>query len=397
MTQVDEKRTGDTAVILRDILHIIATAPSPMQCVEPVLESGRTLASAQGAALILFNDPQLIQTAGIVPEDIPTLEALKLYAQELPYGIHLNPSIPGHDSSAFPSWLLAHIRVQRQTVGVLWMVFNTSETQPASGLDIFIDGLTIVATHLRSQARHEKITRNQNEFIRIVSHDLRSPLTSMQGFASMLESGMVGELNEKQQHFVERILSGIAQMTAQVENIQDAGRYDPENGFYEIERSHCDVVGIVHKIMGNQLIPADKQELSVTTDIADDIPIINADIHMLERAITNLVDNAIKYTPDKGKIVVGVKRKDDHIVIYVQDNGLGITPENQKLLFERHRRIPREEHKRIKGTGLGLFIVRSVAQRHGGDAWVESTAGKGSTFYIRIPISGPNALIAEPS
>jgi signal transduction histidine kinase len=217
----------------------------------------------------------------------------------------------------------------------------------------------------------------------------------MQGFASMLESGMVGELNDKQRHFVEKILSGITQMTAQVDNIQDAGRYDPENGFYEMERSHCDVVDIINRVMRNHLIPADKQELKVTTDIADDIPIINADVHMLERAITNLVDNAIKYTPDSGHIVVGAKRGDESILVSVQDNGLGISRENQKLLFERHRRIPREEHKKVKGTGLGLFIVRSVAQRHGGDAWVESTEGKGSTFFISIPLSGSNALMAD--
>ena len=248
---------------------------------------------------------------------------------------------------------------------------------------------------LRDITHFKKLNRNQNEFTRIVSHDLRSPLTSMQGFASMLELGLVGDLNEKQKHFIEKILNGISQMTALVDNIQDAGRYDPETGFYEILRSHCDLSEMVRRISETHLMPAEKQELAFNVDIAPDLPIINADINMLERAVTNLIDNAIKYTPNGGQINVGVKRHEDTIQISVKDTGLGISPEHQKHLFERHVRIPRQEHKKIKGSGLGLFIVKSVAQRHGGDAWVNSIEGEGSTFFMSIPLSGPNLISTQ--
>ncbi len=265
-------------------------------------------------------------------------------------------------------------------------------TEPIRSTTGQIEGWVLA---LRDITHFKKLNRNQNEFTRIVSHDLRSPLTSMQGFASMLELGLVGELNEKQKHFVEKILSGITQMTSLVDNIQDAGRYDPETGFYEITRSHCDLGEMVNRITGMQLVPAEKQELKVSVSVADNVPIINADINMLERAVTNLVDNAIKYTPNGGSVGVKVKRYDDEIRISVSDTGLGITPENQKHLFERHRRIAREEYKKIKGSGLGLFIVKSVAQRHDGDAWVESVENEGSTFYMSIPLSGPNLIGSE--
>jgi signal transduction histidine kinase len=184
-------------------------------------------------------------------------------------------------------------------------------------------------------------------------------------------------------------------MTALVENVQDAGRYDPDTGTYQVMRTPTDIGAIARKIVENHLAPADKT-LSVTVAVADDLPIINADETMLQRAINNLVDNAIKYTPDGGKIHVSVTRADNKIVVAVQDTGLGISTQNQRLLFERHARIFRQEHKRIKGTGLGLFIVRSVAKRHGGDAWVESEEGKGSTFLISIPLEGANLLsVAE--
>lgn len=246
---------------------------------------------------------------------------------------------------------------------------------------------------LNDVTRFRRLIRNQSEFTRIVSHDLRSPMTSMQGFASMLE--MVGDLNDRQKHFVEKILSGITQMTALVENIQDAGRYDPETGFYEMSRTQCDVCELVTRITKNHLVPAEKQELTLTVQTASDVPIIHADATMLERAVTNLIDNAIKYTPNGGTVRVEVQCVDNQLVVSVKDDGLGISPENQKLLFERHYRIARQEHRRIKGSGLGLFIVRSVAQRHGGRAWVESTEGNGSTFKMSIPLEGDNLIAGQ--
>lgn len=253
-----------------------------------------------------------------------------------------------------------------------------------------IEGWVLV---LRDTSQFKKLNRNQSEFVRIVSHDLRSPLTSMQGFASMLELGLVGELNEKQAQFVEKILAGIAQITALVDNIQDAGRFDPETGFYEMQRSACDVGEIVVRIVQNHLVPAEKQELSITVNVADDVPTISADTNMLERAITNLVDNAIKYTPNGGKVEVSVHCVNGELQISVRDTGLGISADNQKQLFQRHVRLARQEHKKIKGTGLGLFIVKSVAQRHSGNAWVNSVEGEGSTFTMSIPLKDANLLM----
>ncbi len=114
---------------------------------------------------------------------------------------------------------------------------------------------------------------------------------------------------------------------------------------------------------------------------------------MLERAITNLVDNAIKYTPNGGKVDVGVHCVNNEVHISVRDTGLGISADHQKQLFQRHVRLARQEHKKIKGTGLGLFIVKSVAQRHGGNAWVNSVEGEGSTFTMSIPLKDANLLV----
>jgi signal transduction histidine kinase len=204
----------------------------------------------------------------------------------------------------------------------------------------------------------------------------------------------VGELNTKQKHFIDKIFSGVAQMTALVENVQDAGRYDPDSGSYQLMRVPTDLAQIVRRIVDNRLIPAEKS-LTISLAVADNLPIINADETTLQRAIANLVDNAIKYTPDKGTIHVSIEIADNKILIGVRDSGLGISQQNQAVLFERFSRIFRPEFKKIKGTGLGLFIVRSIARLHDGDAWVVSEEGHGSTFYISIPLEGANLLISE--
>ena len=380
----------DEYAILRDVMRILATASEPSAPTMPILEHLRQMTGAKGASMLIFEEPRCVFVVGMDEVDMPTDTVLSQLARELPYGIHHQLDVP---LSQYASWILAQIRVKDVIVGVVCLFFDaqhqiSNHHHPA--IESLIDSLTICATHIRLVARHEKLGRNQSEFMRIVSHDLRSPLTSIQGFASMLEAGSVGELNSQQEHFVEKILSGISQMTSLVENFQDAGRYDPETGFYEMQRKPCDVGEIIRKIVSNHIVPAEKQELHLKTHIEDDLPIIFADSNMLERAIINLVDNAIKYTPNGREIIVHALRNGDNIHIAVKDNGLGISPENQKLLFERHVRIPRTEHKRVKGSGLGLFIVRSVARRHGGEAWVESEEGNGSTFFIKVPIGEVN-------
>lgn len=387
------QHTQGGEAILRDVVRVIATTTEPRDCILPVLEAAQHYVGASGSGMLLFEDPRLLIVSSIDENTVPSDAVLRALASASPCGIQLHPTLL--DGTEWKNRLVRQICIQDQPVGILWLVFDQSPSVDSMGLEAFVDVLTIVTMHVRSEARHEKLGRNHSEFMRVVSHDLRSPLTSMQGFASMLESGTVGELNEQQAYFVEKILAGITQMTSLVENIQDAGRFDPETGFYEMQRAPCDLTEVVQKVINNHLLPAEKQELTMEAVIADDIPIINADANMLERAITNLIDNAIKYTPNGRKVEVGVRVVPPNVVVSVRDNGLGISPEHQSLLFERHVRIPRKEHKRVKGSGLGLFIVRSVARRHGGDAWVESEEGSGSTFFIRIPLNEENSIIPE--
>jgi PAS domain S-box-containing protein len=245
---------------------------------------------------------------------------------------------------------------------------------------------------LRDITRYKNLRDNQTDFVRTVSHDLRSPLTYMHGYATMLP--MVGTLNDKQKGFTDKIVAGIDQVTDMVDKILDAGRLDPE-GNYELNREACDIYKLVTDVIGNHVQPAERHNLTLTTETDPGLPILNLDDMMLRRALNNLVDNAIKYTPEGGKVFVRAFTKDNSLILSVTDTGLGISEENQKHLFERFRRVRRREHNAVKGSGLGLYIVKNLAQKHGGDAWVESKEGQGSTFSIRIPIEGANLVVSE--
>jgi signal transduction histidine kinase len=211
----------------------------------------------------------------------------------------------------------------------------------------------------------------------------------MQGFASMLPA--VGDLNDRQKQYVDKIMSGITQMSDLVEKVLDVRKIDPD-GNYQLIRTACDVARMLSEIAAQHADAAERKEQHLELDVDPNLPILNLDEVMLRRAINNLVDNAVKYTPAHGTITVSGHIEDNHLVIAIKDTGLGISEENQRLLFSQFKRIRRKEHHLIKGSGLGLFIVKGVAMRHNGDAWLTSKEHEGSTFYISIPLEGMNLL-----
>lgn len=243
---------------------------------------------------------------------------------------------------------------------------------------------------LADVSHFRRLNENMTLFLQTVSHDLRSPLTAAKGFLDMM--GMVGEMNEKQDKMKDKILTSILDMTNLVEKVLDAGRLDPEMGAYALRREVCDPAKVVQKVVSTMTPAAQKKSITLKSDLAPNVPIMNLDEMMLERALWNLVENAIKYTPEKGEVTVKAQVVEHTLQVSVVDNGLGIAPDKLATIFDRGKRIHREEHRQIRGSGLGLFIVRNVARQHGGEATISSQEGQGSTFTITIPIAGDNVV-----
>jgi len=248
---------------------------------------------------------------------------------------------------------------------------------------------------LQDVTRIKLLHQNYEDFVSTVLHDLRTPLTSMRGFADMLS--MVGSVNDMQQQYIGKVLSGISQIASLIENSLDAGRLDPMTGSYKLLREVCRLDLIAEEVVATQKNEAERKHLIVMTEAGPDLAPVFLDEVMVRRALNNLVDNAIKYTPDGGQITVRAFIKGDSAYLSVQDSGAGISLEEQQTVFDRFTRLRHPEHVRVKGSGLGLFVVKNVAQWHGGDAFVESVPGKGSTFIMQFPIVNPPTAKSQPA
>lgn len=255
------------------------------------------------------------------------------------------------------------------------------------------DGQQGWVLNLRDITRFKRLHDNMTNFLSTVSHDMRTPLTFMRGYLDMM--GMVGSLNERQHSFVEKITDGVLQMSDLVEKVLDAGNLDPMTGTYDLMCEPTDILEVLEAVVNSIASAADKKQIRLEQRCDPGIPIVNVDRALLTSAFTNLAENAVKYTPREGEVLIEVRVIDDALVFSVRDNGYGISQADQARLFQRNVRIRRKEWARVKGTGLGLFIAMNVARRHGGVAWVESEEGQGSVFGITIPLSGANLVGGE--
>ena len=149
---------------------------------------------------------------------------------------------------------------------------------------------------------------------------------------------------------------------------------------------------IVERVTEALSLQASQKRIQVQIDLPQQTtPIIEVDQALLQQALHNLIENAIKYTPNEGKVLVSAEIHQERMVFKVSDNGIGVSPVDLPRLFEKFYRSTSREAKKESGTGLGLTIVKSIAERHGGDVWVDSHLGKGSTFYLAIPMRQPKS------
>jgi signal transduction histidine kinase len=238
---------------------------------------------------------------------------------------------------------------------------------------------------LRDVTHFKELDTMKTEFVSTVSHDLRSPLTLMRGYATMLE--MVGALNEQQQGYVKKIIFGVENMARLVNNLLDLGRVEAGVG---LQLETIPLYDILERVVGPLQLQAEKKNIELTVDTPKNtMPLIEADPALFQQAMYNLVENALKYTPQGGRVDVRLKILGDSMLFEVQDSGIGVAPVDQPRLFEKFYRGGQREAREQKGSGLGLAIVKSISERHGGKVWLESELGKGSTFFLQVPLHQP--------
>jgi signal transduction histidine kinase/HAMP domain-containing protein len=250
-------------------------------------------------------------------------------------------------------------------------------TRPVLGLHAHALGQVCL---LQDVTRFRELEDLKTEFVNTVSHDLRRPLTLVDGHVNMLE--MLGPLNPAQKEYVVRIRDGVRGMARLVGDLLDLGRI--EKGI-EAHSADIDVRALLKSLLEEYRPEAASHNVRMELDFPESTPRLTADAALLERALGNLIDNAIRYNRAGGAVRLRVEGGPGQVVFVVEDSGVGIAPADMQRLFERFYQVARPEFDERRGWGLGLAIVRSVAEWHHGRAWAESQLGKGSVFRLSLP------------
>jgi PAS domain S-box-containing protein len=237
-----------------------------------------------------------------------------------------------------------------------------------------------------SVRRLEEVDHVKQELVSNVSHELRTPITSIAGYAELLIDGDLGELSGKQIDAVRRIERNTGRLGMLVEDLLTLSR--AESGQLDLDRDEIDL----HKVVAEAYEMAEEMLRARVLDVQLSLPehpvIVLGDAHALERVVMNLLGNAIKFTPDGGKVTITVSQTALEASLTVRDTGMGIAEEDQEHLFTRFFRASAATHHAIQGTGLGLSIVHSIVTQHDGRVEVDSTPGAGTAVTVLLPRAG---------
>jgi len=235
---------------------------------------------------------------------------------------------------------------------------------------------------LRDTSWLQQLNSQKNEFVSNISHDLRAPLWLMKGHTKLLSN--IGKLSPEQRKYVDKIDAGIDSMTRLVDKVLNLERLDSDGLLVYTTFSIQDTIDDTIKLLGVQ---AQQKKISLNVDYGGlKSPYISADQVMIQQALYNLIENAIKFSPRGESVLVSAERDSSWMHIAVKDNGKGIAPLDQPKLFTRFFHVDDDLAYENRGQGLGLAIVKSIADKHGGNVSVKSTLGEGSTFYLDLPL-----------
>lgn len=220
------------------------------------------------------------------------------------------------------------------------------------------------------------------DFVALATHELRGPVTVIKGYLEILADQMKGKISEEQQGLLDRINVSTSKLSSYINNVLNTSRYSQRN--LGLKLSECKVSSIVNDIKDDLDLRATTVNRHITWSIKDNLPTIAADKSSIGEVITNLVDNAIKYSNNNGQIEVSAELSGKFVAISVTDHGIGIPSSVVEQLFTKFYRSHRSRAS-IGGTGIGLFISRAIVESHGGTISVDSTEGEGSIFTFTIP------------
>ena len=280
-------------------------------------------------------------------------------------GVEIRPRV-GEGSDADRPWLSA-----------------TVELVNIDGLSHALVALNDVTECKRAEEELRRTMELKAQFISTVSHELRTPLTSMKEAVIIVQNGVAGKLSKDQKHFLDIAKRNIDRLGRLIDDVLDFQKLNA--GKLEFHMRDSSIVAVVEDAYNTMLPHARKNDVTLAMEVEPELPLVTFDYDRVIQVLQNLVSNAIKFTPQGGRVLVSAHRCDDSIALRITDTGCGIPKQDLSRIFEQFYRVTRPGRE-IKGTGLGLAIVNRIVAGHGGRIDVESEVDKGTTFSVVLPI-----------
>ncbi|MCX6713799.1 MAG: PAS domain-containing sensor histidine kinase [Candidatus Vogelbacteria bacterium] len=251
----------------------------------------------------------------------------------------------------------------------------------------------------RDITKEKEIDKAKTEFVSLASHQLRTPLSSINWYTEMLLAGDAGAINDEQKNFLQEVYTGNQRMIELVNSLLNVSRLDL--GTFTIEPEPIDITLMAESVLEELKSQIIEKKLKIGESYGDGVPKqFLADKKLLRIIFQNLLSNAVKYTPVEGvvdlkisailknEILGGKEIPADSLVLSVADSGIGIPDSQKGKIFSKLFRADNARETEAEGTGLGLYIIKSITEQSGGEAWFESAIGKGTTFYVQFPLGG---------
>jgi len=251
---------------------------------------------------------------------------------------------------------------------------------------VILNGKIVGAVEVfRDITKEREIDKAKTEFVSLASHQLRTPLSTVSWYSEMLLSGDAGEITDDQKKYLEEVYKSNQRMVDLVNTLLDVSRI--EMGTFIVESKLTDIVNLTKSTIDEQGLQIAEKKIKFSSSFDNDIPLMQSDPKLLRMVIQNILSNAIKYTPNNGKVKISVSLKDkNNILLEISDTGHGIPKNQQDKIFTKLFRADNVIGKDTEGTGLGLYIAKSIVEQSGGKIWFESDENKGTVFYFTLPI-----------
>jgi len=421
-----EARTGELTQSVEKLTALgeVSRAVSSSLDVETVLDTivsrATQLAGADGCAISEYDDATAMfhvrATHGIDAVLVGTLRAMPLRkgegvggrATELrePFQI-ADIAVPGAYQShlrdvligaGFRAVLSVPLLREEQIIGSLSLTRKAPGEFPPEVVDVLKTFATQSALAIQNARLFREIadksrqleaaSRHKSEFLANMSHELRTPLNAIIGFSEVLAERMFGDVNAKQAEYLQDILESGRHLLSLINDILDLSKI--EAGHMELEPADFDLPGVIENALILVRERASRRGITLGSTIDERLGLIRGDERKVKQILLNLLSNALKFTPEGGRIDVGGRLDGEVAEVSVADTGVGIAPADQEAVFEEFRQVGTAERK-AEGTGLGLALSRKFVELHGGKIWVQSEPGRGSTFTFTLPIGSGQA------